>query len=75
MKLRTRRRTPVESINALRRRKALRFLVREWAPHDLPQAEFLMSYVRGELPAAARARFDGHLAECPSCVAYLSTYE
>lgn len=38
-------------------------------------AEFLMQYLSGELLPAERSLFDGHLAECPDCVAYLRTYE
>jgi anti-sigma factor RsiW len=37
--------------------------------------DFLASYLDGELPPDVRARFDEHLAECPSCVAYLQTYQ
>jgi anti-sigma factor RsiW len=37
--------------------------------------DFLMQYSDGELPASERSRFDDHLAECPSCEAYLKTYE
>jgi anti-sigma factor RsiW len=37
--------------------------------------EFLMDYVSGALAAEERAIFDAHLAECPSCVAYLKTYQ
>ncbi|HEX4961204.1 MAG TPA: zf-HC2 domain-containing protein [Thermoanaerobaculia bacterium] len=36
--------------------------------------EFLWSYVAGELPPAKVAEFERHLAVCPSCTAYLSTY-
>lgn len=35
---------------------------------------FLDDYLSGELPAARRRDFEAHLAECPSCVAYLETY-
>jgi anti-sigma factor RsiW len=37
--------------------------------------EFLMHYLEGDLPEAERARFAAHLEECPSCVAYLNTYQ
>ena len=37
--------------------------------------EFLGEYLAGSLPAAQRARFEEHLAECPDCVAYLQTYQ
>ena len=36
--------------------------------------EFLNEYLFGNLPAAERAEFDKHLAECPWCVAYLDSY-
>jgi anti-sigma factor RsiW len=36
--------------------------------------EFLHEYLFGDLPAAERAEFEGHLAECPWCVAYLDSY-
>jgi anti-sigma factor RsiW len=36
---------------------------------------FLMAYLDGELPADRRAEFDRHLSVCPSCVAYLKTYQ
>jgi anti-sigma factor RsiW len=36
--------------------------------------EFLIDYFSGDLAAAERAEFEGHLAECPACVAYLETY-
>jgi anti-sigma factor RsiW len=38
-------------------------------------AHFLGDYVAGELPAAERARFDDHLAECDDCLVYLRAYE
>ena len=38
-------------------------------------AEFLSQYVSGELAMAERAEFEAHLAECPTCVAYLDTYQ
>jgi anti-sigma factor RsiW len=37
--------------------------------------DFLMAYLAGELPADQCAVFEGHLAECPACVAYLHTYQ
>jgi len=37
--------------------------------------EFLSDYTSGALTPGERARFDEHLAVCPSCVAYLSQYE
>ena len=36
--------------------------------------EFLHEYLFGDLPAEERAAFEGHLAECPWCVAYLDSY-
>jgi anti-sigma factor RsiW len=36
--------------------------------------EFLHEYLFGNLPAAERAEFEKHLAECPWCVAYLDSY-
>lgn len=36
--------------------------------------DFLAAYLEGELPAAARAAFDRHLAVCPHCVDYLHGY-
>jgi anti-sigma factor RsiW len=36
--------------------------------------EFLHEYLFGDLPADERAVFEGHLAECPWCVAYLDSY-
>ena len=36
---------------------------------------FLHEYLVGNLPAEQRAEFDKHLAECPSCVAYLDSYQ
>lgn len=35
---------------------------------------FLHDYVEGGLPPERRAAFENHLAACPSCAAYLSTY-
>jgi anti-sigma factor RsiW len=37
--------------------------------------DFLLEYLSGELPAAQRKVFDEHLAECPDCVTYLTTYQ
>jgi len=37
--------------------------------------EFLDDYVSRGLPDAARMAFDAHLAACPSCVAYMKTYQ
>lgn len=37
-------------------------------------ADFIADYLSGELPAATRASFEGHLQVCPNCVAYLSNY-
>lgn len=36
--------------------------------------EFLDDYWAGELRPEEKARFDEHLAVCPSCVAYLAQY-
>ena len=36
--------------------------------------EFLHEYLFDNLPAAERAEFEKHLAECPWCVAYLDSY-
>ncbi len=36
--------------------------------------EFLDRYLCRELPAETSARFDAHLACCPTCSAYASTY-
>ena len=36
--------------------------------------EFLHEYLFDGLPAAERAEFEKHLAECPWCVAYLDSY-
>jgi anti-sigma factor RsiW len=36
---------------------------------------FLHEYLGGNLPAAERAEFDRHLAECPWCVVYLDSYQ
>ena len=37
--------------------------------------DFIGRYRDHELTADERAEFDRHLAACPSCVAYLKTYE
>jgi anti-sigma factor RsiW len=37
--------------------------------------EFLDDYASGELRPDEKARFDEHLAVCPSCVAYLQQYD
>jgi anti-sigma factor RsiW len=37
--------------------------------------EFLHEYLFDGLPAAERAEFEKHLAECPWCVAYLDSYQ
>jgi anti-sigma factor RsiW len=37
--------------------------------------EFLDAYLSGSLPEAERASFNDHLAQCPSCVAYMKTYQ
>jgi anti-sigma factor RsiW len=36
--------------------------------------EFLHEFLLGNLPAEERAEFEKHLAECPSCIAYLDSY-
>jgi anti-sigma factor RsiW len=36
---------------------------------------FLLAYLTGELPAEKMVDFERHLAICPSCVAYLKTYQ
>jgi anti-sigma factor RsiW len=33
--------------------------------------ELVTDYLEGRLPAAERARFDAHLAECDGCAGYL----
>jgi anti-sigma factor RsiW len=35
---------------------------------------FLLEYLSGDLPPERERAFEEHLAECPSCVAYLRTY-
>ncbi|MGL4554851.1 MAG: anti-sigma factor family protein [Gemmataceae bacterium] len=37
-------------------------------------AEYLMSYLDGELAEGERVAFEEHLKECPDCVVYLATY-
>jgi anti-sigma factor RsiW len=37
-------------------------------------ADFLSQYVEGELERGVRGRFEGHLEECPDCVAYLANF-
>lgn len=37
--------------------------------------EFLMEYLDGALAPEVRQAVDRHLAVCPSCVAYLKSYE
>lgn len=37
--------------------------------------DFLCAYLDRELSPEEMERFDGHLAACPSCVAYMKTYE
>ena len=37
--------------------------------------EFLDDYLSRGLPEVDRKAFDAHLAACPSCVAYMQTYE
>jgi anti-sigma factor RsiW len=36
--------------------------------------EFLTDYLEGILPEPQRDCFEAHLAECPDCGAYLTTY-
>ncbi len=36
--------------------------------------DFIASYLDQKLPEGERAEFERHLAVCPSCQAYLSTY-
>lgn len=38
-------------------------------------SEFLMDYLDGALPGESRTVFEQHLAVCPECGAYLSSYE
>jgi anti-sigma factor RsiW len=37
-------------------------------------ADFVMSYLDGELDATQRRRFEDHLAECAECVRFLREY-
>ena len=37
-------------------------------------ADFLADYFAGELSRDVRSVFEGHLAECPDCAAYLRSY-
>jgi len=37
--------------------------------------EFLSDYLAGELPRDVVAAFEKHLAICPDCVAYISSYQ
>ena len=37
--------------------------------------EFLDDYLAAALPEAERSAFGAHLAACPSCVAYMKTYQ
>jgi anti-sigma factor RsiW len=37
--------------------------------------EFLADYLDRHLPPDTFAHFEHHLADCPSCAVYLSTYE
>ena len=36
--------------------------------------EFLMDYMSGDLPQSQKEEFDGHLAACVACVAYMKSY-
>lgn len=36
--------------------------------------DFLGAYVEDELPSDVRVRFDEHVAVCPACVDYITTY-
>lgn len=36
--------------------------------------DFLVDHVEGKLPTDVAAEFEDHLAECPSCRAYLANY-
>ena len=38
-------------------------------------AEFLDAYLSNVLSDAERASFNDHLAQCPSCVTYMKTYQ
>lgn len=37
-------------------------------------ADFVMSYLDGELDATQRRRFEDHLADCADCVRFLREY-
>ena len=37
--------------------------------------DYCMDYLSGSLPAEERENFDGHLAYCPECVKFFSTYK
>ena len=37
-------------------------------------ADFMLDYLAGELPDAARETFERHLAQCRNCVQYLLQY-
>ncbi|HXV61589.1 MAG TPA: zf-HC2 domain-containing protein [Vicinamibacteria bacterium] len=37
--------------------------------------DFIRDYLEGSLPPAERKSFKEHLALCPSCMAYLETYQ
>jgi anti-sigma factor RsiW len=37
--------------------------------------DFIGSYLENELPGDQRGEFERHLAVCPSCQAYLKTYQ
>lgn len=36
---------------------------------------FLLAYLSNELPPEKEREFERHLAVCPSCVAYIKTYQ
>ena len=38
-------------------------------------ADFLFDYCNGDLPEEQRKVLEGHLRVCPTCVAYLESYE
>jgi anti-sigma factor RsiW len=40
----------------------------------LELAEALLDLVAGEVPPDRKAHFDGHLRDCPACVALLESY-
>ena len=37
--------------------------------------DFLMDYLGDELPAEQRIAFEGHIDQCPPCMAFMKTYE